>query len=349
MTERWKKRPENSTWGDFGADDQLGRANLLTPEKVLQGVAEVKEGIAFCLSIPLGLPGSNKLTPVRYPPTLEPTLTPDGKIRFNYPRQLDDPQHTDVVCDDKVSLYCQYSTQWDSLAHVGSMFDADDDGSPEIRFYNGWQGGVDVVGPVEYDADGNAHDVGPHLGAQRLGVDKMAEKGMQGRGVMLDLYRHIGRDHTFVGYDAFMRAMEANGVEVEPGDMLCLYTGFGDVILEMEGDPDEHTLHHSCAVLDGRDEKLQQWVIDSGVTALISDNFAVEGLPSKPGDGDRFPGLPLHDLCLFRLGVNLGELWHLSELAAWLGEHGRTRFLLTAPPLRLPGAVGSPATPIATV
>jgi kynurenine formamidase len=42
-------------------------------------------------------------------------------------------------------------------------------------------------------------------------------------------------------------------------------------------------------------------------------------------------------------------MWFLSDLADWLREHGRSRFLLTAPPLRLPGAVGSPATPIATV
>jgi kynurenine formamidase len=47
--------------------------------------------------------------------------------------------------------------------------------------------------------------------------------------------------------------------------------------------------------------------------------------------------------------VHLGEIWHLSPLADWLRENKRSRFLLTAPPLRLPGAVGSPATPIATV
>ncbi|MFN9388399.1 MAG: cyclase family protein, partial [Betaproteobacteria bacterium] len=53
--------------------------------------------------------------------------------------------------------------------------------------------------------------------------------------------------------------------------------------------------------------------------------------------------------CLFRLGVPLGELWWLKDLATWLRAHRRTRFLLTAPPLRLPGAVGSPVTPVATV
>ena len=61
------------------------------------------------------------------------------------------------------------------------------------------------------------------------------------------------------------------------------------------------------------------------------------------------PTLPLHEHCLFRLGVNLGELCYLGGLARWLRSQNRSRFILTAPPLRLPGAVGSPVTPIATV
>ena len=34
---RWKRRPAGSTWGDWGPDDQLGRLNLLTADKVLKG------------------------------------------------------------------------------------------------------------------------------------------------------------------------------------------------------------------------------------------------------------------------------------------------------------------------
>jgi len=82
---------------------------------------------------------------------------------------------------------------------------------------------------------------------------------------------------------------------------------------------------------------------------LIADNYGVEAVPSLPGAGDCHAGLPLHEHCLFKLGCNLGELWYLHELATWLRAHKRSRFLLTAPPLRLPGAVGSPATPVATV
>ena len=43
MTKRWTQRPDGSTWGDWGDDDELGRINLLTPEKVLEGVREVRD------------------------------------------------------------------------------------------------------------------------------------------------------------------------------------------------------------------------------------------------------------------------------------------------------------------
>ena len=45
----------------------------------------------------------------------------------------------------------------------------------------------------------------------------------------------------------------------------------------------------------------------------------------------------------------LGELWWLTPLAEALAERGRHHFLLTAPALRLPRAVGSPVTPVATI
>lgn len=87
--------------------------------------------------------------------------------------------------------------------------------------------------------------------------------------------------------------------------------------------------------------------------AHVGAESDADGVEVEPGDKDHEPHrhsfLPIHHLRLFRLGVPLGELWYLHELAGWLREHGRSRFLLTAPPLRLPGTVGLPVTPIATV
>jgi kynurenine formamidase len=153
-----------------------------------------------------------------------------------------------------------------------------------------------------------------------------------------------------VGYEDLMMVMEKDRVVVEKGDFVCFRTGFDQVLLEFDRKPDE-SVHDICAVLDGRDARLQQWVTDSGAVALISDNYAVESVPSRPCDehADHCAALPLHAHCLFKLGVYLGEIWLLSDLADWLRANRRSRFLLTAPPLRLPGAVGSPANAIATV
>ena len=339
MTARWKRRPEGSNWGDFGPDDQIGRLNLLTPERRLQAVREVKVGRNFCLSLPLDLPGGNKLNANRYPPTRSITERKAGHKSVNYPFRLENPAYIDAVCDDAVTLFTQYSTQWDALSHVGQHFDADGDGVAEVVYYNGYRGGESVLGPESED--------GP--GAKALGIERMAVVGVQGRGVLVDLEAVFGADRTLVGYDGLMRALAHGKVEVEEGDMLCLHTGFARMVLEMAGNPDQDRLHNAYAVLDGRDTKLHEWITDSGVSVLIADNYAVEAFPNESGVTQGCAGLPLHQHCLFKLGIHLGELWYLSELNDWLREAGRTRFLLTAPPLRLPGSFGSPVTPIATV
>ena len=176
----------------------------------------------------------------------------------------------------------------------------------------------------------------------------MAETCVQGRGVLIDIEKHLGRERTYVGYDQLMKIMEADKVVVEPGDMVLLHTAFTKVIMDMNKEPDEDTLLHACCVLDGRDERLLNWITDSGLSVLIADNYGVED-PHAPLPDDATVFMPLHHHCIFKLGVHLGELWYLHDLALWLRETGRSRFLLTAPPLRLPGVVGSPATPVATV
>ena len=83
MNKRWMKRPENSNWGDFGDNDQLGRLNFINEDKVLQGVQEVKIGKTFCLSLPLDYPGGTVLNAVRQPPILKPVIRNSASY-FNY-------------------------------------------------------------------------------------------------------------------------------------------------------------------------------------------------------------------------------------------------------------------------
>jgi hypothetical protein len=338
---RWRRRPEGSNWGDFGPDDQYGRLNLLTPATVREAVAEVREGLTFCLSLPLDYPGGNSLSASRHPPVLRPTIR-RGRASYAYKLADEDPRMTDVLNDDLAVIHLQYSTQWDALGHVGQQFDADGDGEPEAVFYNGFRGGEDIVGPLASDDDRSS------VCARALGVERLAERAIQVRGVMIDLAHRFGRERVVVDYERLMRVLDEDRADVGRGDVVCLHTGLAQMIVEMGRQPDGARLARSCAVLDGRDERLLQWITDSGLVAIAADNYAVELNPGR----DQRPGcsyLPLHEHCLFKLGIPLGELWYLTELAGWLRAHERTRFLLTAPPLRLPGAVGSPVTPIATV
>ncbi|MFD4248315.1 cyclase family protein [Amycolatopsis thermoflava] len=352
---RWRSRPPGSTWGDFGPDDVLGRLNLIGPEQVRKGIAEAREGRVFSLSLPLDLPGGTVLNPNRYPPVVRPSLRA-GAVNFNCDMAVAIPGATDVMSDDLVVLHTQYSTQWDAFGHAGAVFDADGDGVPERVYYNGWRAGTDVVGPSSPDSAGleslgsldgadegraSTSDAGP------ADISHMARHGVQGRAVLVDLEAHLGAARTVVGFDVLAQVLDADAVTVEPGDIVVLHTGFARELLARNGRPTPGSVN-VCAVLDGADRDLHDWIRDSGVAAIAADNYAVEAFPpTREPRGT--PALPLHELCLFRLGVHLGELWWLSELATYLRERNRSRFLLTAPPLRLPGATGSPLTPIATV
>lgn len=346
-SKRWIRRPEGSNWGDFGDDDEFGRLNLITPEKVLQGVGEVREGLSFCLSLPLHLPGGSELHPRRHAPHLCP-VEGNGETFYAMPYRKIDPAWVDVVSDDRVEIYTQYSTQWDALAHIGQMFDADGDGTEEMVFYNGFRGNEHVIGPVDHTRD-DAPPSDTPMGARRLGVENYATKAIQTRGVLVDLLAEFGDGKRHVSHEDLMTAMQAQSVSVEPGDILCLRTGFAEYLYAMGGTPDKARMHGNFCGLDGRDRALLDWITASGIAALCSDNFAVETVPARPGTGERYAAFPLHEHCLFKLGLPLGELWYFGELAPWLARHGRSRFLITAPALRLTGAVGSPVTPVATV
>ena len=329
---RWTRRPEGSNWGDFGPDDQRGRLNLITDARRLAAVREVQEGKAFVLSLPLDYPGGEAPDAPRHAPRLYSNDL-HGLTMCNAALT-----ESDICCDDSVDLTLQYSTQWDALCHWGRQFDLDGSGTKVPAYYNGFRAHADIL-------CGNAEH-GPY--AHKLGIENMAETGVQGRGVLVNLVKPYGRGRTWIDYDMLMRAMDAQRVEVRQGDMLLLYTGYCDAVMAMNKQPDEAVLAQTGAVLKGADERLLDWIDSSGIAALIADNSAVEGYSMDLQAGEAGL-LPLHDRCLFKLGIHLGEYWWLRDLAEHLDQAGRHAFLLTAPPLRLPGAAGSPATPVATV
>ena len=81
---RWANRPEGSNWGDFGPGDQIGRMNLVTPERRRNAAREITTGETFVLSLPLDRPGTS-LFAGRQPLSLFAVQAPDGEFHYRRP------------------------------------------------------------------------------------------------------------------------------------------------------------------------------------------------------------------------------------------------------------------------
>ena len=217
------------------------------------------------------------------------------------------------ISDDFISMPLQGATQWDSLAHVGY----------DDLFYNNVPvGSVMALG-----------------GASRNAIDN-ALPGIVGRGVLVDIARFRGVEWLQAGEaiepDELDAALAAQGVSVGSGDVLALRTGWRrKAIVDgwenwMAGNPG---LGLACAT----------WLHDKEIGAVVSDNWCIEVQPSAEGTGI----LPLHCVLIRDLGMMLGEILDLEDLAADCAADGVWELFLSAAPLRVVGGVGSPVSPLA--
>jgi hypothetical protein len=74
-------------------------------------------------------------------------------------------------------------------------------------------------------------------GALNLGIEKMAETCVQGRGVMVDLFSRYGADRKLVGYDELTRIFEEDGVVVDESDIFLRPRGLDRSGRSPQGEP----------------------------------------------------------------------------------------------------------------
>jgi hypothetical protein len=67
----------------------------------------------------------------------------------------------------------------------------------------------------------------------------------------------------------------------------------------------------------------------------------------RPNEFDVPAFQPLHQIAIPNMGLTIGEMWDFDELAEACAARGRWDVLLSAPPLPITGAVGSPINPVA--
>lgn len=176
-------------------------------------------------------------------------------------------------------------------------------------------------------------------GALRNDMMPMAD-GVVSRGVVLDIPGLLGLDYLPADYRISVEDLEAaearHGVRVESGDVLIIHLG-RESRIAAEG------LFNSGEGLAGLHPECVLWLHKRGVAMLGSDGM---NDPQPNWQAEAWP-IPVHYLGICGMGMTLMHNLSTAELVSRTNQLSRSDFLFTLAPLKIPGATGSPANPLA--
>lgn len=297
-----------SAWDVFENPD-LGAFELQTPERIAAAATLARRGAMFALQAPMDV--------------IDPGMFSRSK-----------PRHTRIVRPGAVSLddvfdnfFPQVSSQWDALGHVA------------------YQPGVFFGGATIEDLQAGARSTQP-----------LAERGIAGRAVLLDVEQvlpqrhadyHPGTSFAF-SVDDLEACREAAGITYRPGDVMLLNSGFlrwYRGLSEAERGAMAPRDRLTAAGVE-RSEAMAEYLWNAQISAVVSDLPSTEPWPPSEYDAAAPFGF-LHRILLGQLGIFIGELWHLQDLADDSRADGVHESFLVSAPLNVANAVGSPANAVA--
>ena len=289
-------------WGRWGPDDEAGTLNFIAPEDIVAAAGLIKKGKVFSLALnfdnqgpQVGLWG-NRFNPIH-------TMLATGTDAIAGIQDENGIRYA----DDMVSLPLQCGTQWDALGHIF----LDD------KMWNGYDAAL---------VDSN--------GAKKNGIEKVKDK-MVGRGVLLDIARHLGIESLDEGMaitiDDLDGCADAQGVEIRRGDFVLVRTGM------MEQRQRDGWGGYAGGDAPGLAFETAEWIYQCEIAAICCDTWGCEVRPNETEDAQQ----PWHWVVIPKIGISMGEL------AEDCADDGVWEFFFCAPPLPVTGGVGSPLNPIA--
>ena len=296
-------------WGRWGADDEIGTLNFISPADVAAAAALVRRGRVFSLALPFDRNGpqrglwGNRFNPIH-------TMLATGTDAVAGTQEAGGLRYA----DDMVSLPLQCGTQWDALGHI---FYGD-------RMWNG------------YDAR-----LVDSSGAKKNGIEKTRDR-MVGRGVLLDVARHCSvstlEDGMAITCHDLDDTAAAQGVEIRRGDFVIVRTGQMEARLAA-GDWGGY----AGGDAPGLAFETAEWIHRKEIAAICTDTWGCEVRPNETDEASQ----PWHWVVIPMIGITMGEIFYVKDLAADCAEDGVYEFFFCGPPLPITGAVGSPINPMA--
>lgn len=309
---------ESNNWGRWGAGDERGALNLLTPDAVLAAAACVREGRVLSLSLPIrgatSSPAPTTVPHLRGRPLPQHFMSVDGGDYAAGARAIGAGLR--MADDALIVSHHGTTTHMDALSHMWSG----------EELYNGHP-----AGRVR------------SYGATRCGIDKAGP--VVARGVLFDLPGLRGGSHLAAGDRIEPGDLESclvdTGVELRPGDVAVVRTGWP--LTWQEGAEAYWSGQPGLSAAAGR------WLAERDVCMVACDNAAIGGLNEHQMSDEELAD-DLHMIFLWRHGIYLAEMLWLEDLAAALPPGGRrVDFLFLAAPLAIEGGTGSPINPVAVL
>lgn len=291
----------------WGAADEIGATNWMTPAKVLEAAKWIRDGKTYRLGqvYEAGMPlFGARVFALRLPGS--PTGGPfgDNKLVYN-----DEFLATEIG---------QVGTQFDGLGHIGLQLGKDGDKS-EMRYYNGFTGA----------------EIGSTYGLNKLGVQNVKPFFTKGhlfdvaavRGQMWD----VGQEIKLADVQAAMAKQGMSESSISDGDAFFFHTGWSSLWMKNNdrygsGEP-------------GIGLEVAEWLVSKNACLVGADTWGVEAVPNP----DPKLAFPVHAHLITKNGIHLHENLVFDALIA----DRKYQFVYVFTPVRIKGATGSPGEPLA--
>jgi len=291
----------------WGADDEAGASNHMTPEKTLDAARLIRDGKVYKIGrvYEAGMPlfGVRAFS-LRIPGG--PTGGPFGANKLVY---------NDEFLSAEIG---QTGTQFDGLGHIGIQLGKDGDKS-EMRFYNGF----------------TSAEINDAYGLKKLGAEKL--KPFFTRAHLIDLVAlkggmmDAGQEISLADVRAALQRQSMREDDIKPGDAILFHTGWGSLWMRNNdrynsGEP-------------GIGLEVANWVVQKDLALTGADTWAVEVVPNP----DKNLAFPVHSLLIAKYGI----LNHENLMFDDLIRDRKYQFVYIFCPAPIKGATGSNGSPIA--
>ena len=320
--------PPNSAWGVWGPDDQIGTLNQLTDERTLQAVTEVRTGRVFNLNLPLDEPwrppGSRRGNPRHYIQWVgQSEYTTEGQDDFSTTPadalvQGRDDYMPPSTCRAAASGTASPTSATPSTATTTGCPTPTSTGARE-------PGSASTTGPPGAWWGGACWPMWPATASRRAAPSNPAATTPSPSPTLQETLAH-------------------QGVEIRPGDILLIHTGWMHNYRNADEDYQRSAYTPAGLRTPGlaTGEDMLEYLWDLQLAAIAADNTSLEYVPADDGQD-----WLQHRTILPLWGMAVGESWSLHDLAADCADDGQYSFFLVSVPLNIRGALGSPSNAVA--